>query len=99
VGDFAVSATCDYQAQTRTAAGATSPLSLPKSNVLAWELEGGSRVTLRPSGTEPKIKVYLELREVLTTGEPMAPAHQRAMTRLAGLQTAFLAEAKTRGLP
>ncbi len=99
VGDFAVSATCDYQAQTRTAQGTASALSLPKSNVLAWELEGGSRITLRPSGTEPKIKVYLELREVLTPGEPMAPAHQRAMSRLAGLQTAFLAEAKTRGLP
>jgi phosphomannomutase len=99
IGELAVTATCDYQAQARTSHGASVPLTLPKSNVLAWELEGGSRVTLRPSGTEPKIKVYLELREVLTEGEPMAPAHARAMTSLSALQAAFLAEAKTRGLP
>lgn len=32
---------------------------LPKSNVLAFFLEGGSKAIVRPSGTEPKIKVYL----------------------------------------
>ena len=31
----------------------------PKSNVLAFELEGGAGVVIRPSGTEPKIKSYL----------------------------------------
>lgn len=31
---------------------------LPKSNVLEFELEGGSKIIVRPSGTEPKIKVY-----------------------------------------
>ncbi|TNE91355.1 MAG: phospho-sugar mutase [Deltaproteobacteria bacterium] len=33
---------------------------LPKSNVLAWELADGSRVLARPSGTEPKLKLYAE---------------------------------------
>lgn len=33
-------------------------LTLPKSNVLAFFLEGGSKVIVRPSGTEPKIKTY-----------------------------------------
>lgn len=32
---------------------------LPPSNVIEWRLEGGSRVLLRPSGTEPKLKAYL----------------------------------------
>ena len=34
-------------------------LTLPKSNVLGFHLEDGSSVIVRPSGTEPKIKVYL----------------------------------------
>lgn len=33
-------------------------ITLPKSNVLAFFLEGGSKVIVRPSGTEPKIKTY-----------------------------------------
>lgn len=41
-----------------TATGAESEIALPKSNVLAFFLEGGSKVIVRPSGTEPKIKTY-----------------------------------------
>ena len=33
-------------------------IDLPKSNVVAFKLENGSSLTVRPSGTEPKIKVY-----------------------------------------
>src|SRR5207245_4085184 len=55
VGGVAVLAVGDYQAQQRTArGGAVTPIALPKSNVLAFELEGGSRIIARPSGTEPK---------------------------------------------
>lgn len=32
---------------------------LPSANVLAFDLEGGNKVIVRPSGTEPKVKVYL----------------------------------------
>jgi len=38
--------------------GARSPIDLPKSNVLIYETEDGTRVAARPSGTEPKIKFY-----------------------------------------
>ena len=38
--------------------GTETEISLPKSNVLAFFLEGGSKVIVRPSGTEPKIKTY-----------------------------------------
>lgn len=41
-----------------TATGTESEIALPKSNVLAFFLEGGSKVIVRPSGTEPKIKTY-----------------------------------------
>lgn len=37
----------------------TETIQLPKSNVLSYTLEGGNAVIVRPSGTEPKIKLYL----------------------------------------
>ena len=36
-----------------------SVISLPKSNVLSYSLEDNSKVIVRPSGTEPKIKIYI----------------------------------------
>ncbi|MBR3286931.1 MAG: phospho-sugar mutase [Bacteroidales bacterium] len=41
--------------------GATSTVNLPKSNVLQYVTEDGAKVTIRPSGTEPKIKFYIEV--------------------------------------
>ena len=49
----------DYETGIRRAAGGQGQaLGLPPSNVLYFELEGGSRFVIRPSGTEPKIKLY-----------------------------------------
>lgn len=50
----------DYQAGTITelATGHTEPTGLPSSNVMYFELEGGDVIVARPSGTEPKIKIY-----------------------------------------
>lgn len=39
--------------------GTEKAINLPKSNVLAYKLPGGSGVIVRPSGTEPKIKIYI----------------------------------------
>ena len=40
--------------------GNATPLDMPEaSNVLQWYTEDGTKVSVRPSGTEPKIKVYL----------------------------------------
>ncbi len=38
------------------------PVDLPKSNVLQFVLEDGTRITMRPSGTEPKIKFYFSCK-------------------------------------
>ncbi len=89
IGEFTVTHTNDYLGETP----------LPKSNVIAYELEGGSRVTLRPSGTEPKIKFYFELGETLAVGEALAGAKVRATARLQALEQAFLVLAHARGLP
>ena len=42
---------------------------LPPSDVLTYWLEGGIRVIVRPSGTEPKVKAYYELRLDVGDGE------------------------------
>jgi len=39
--------------------GERTPLTLPKSDVLAYTLEGGAGFIVRPSGTEPKVKAYI----------------------------------------
>lgn len=44
---------------TDTKSGAQEKITLPKSNVLAFSLLGGNSAIIRPSGTEPKIKVYV----------------------------------------
>jgi phosphomannomutase len=99
VGALKLDATNDYQSQQRTAGGKSAALSLPKSNVIAYELSGGSRVTLRPSGTEPKIKFYFEHKETLQAGEPMGPARERAQAALLKLEADVLKLARERGLP
>jgi phosphomannomutase len=86
IGSFAVEAISDYEAGTRVAAGgATSALTLPKSNVLTFDLAGGTRVIARPSGTEPKLKIYFDVREAVQAGEPMADADGRARQAMAAL--------------
>ncbi|MBR6361466.1 MAG: phospho-sugar mutase [Clostridia bacterium] len=42
-----------------TVTGAEEEITLPRSNVLAYALPGGNFVIMRPSGTEPKIKIYI----------------------------------------
>jgi len=43
----------------------TKTLDLPKSNVLIYYTEDGSKIALRPSGTEPKIKFYISVNKML----------------------------------
>ena len=94
LGAWAVLAIGDYQARTRTAAdGTVTPIGLPASNVLIFDLEGGSRVIARPSGTEPKIKFYFDLCEPMAPGEALAAAEQRAAGKMAELGAAFAAAA------
>jgi len=56
--------TKDFQALTATdAEGHVTKLDMPAtSNVLQWFCEDGTKVSVRPSGTEPKIKFYLEVK-------------------------------------
>ena len=61
VGDLKVVKVSDYQLKKKTdlVTGAVEDIFLPTSNVIALHLEGGNAVIIRPSGTEPKIKLYI----------------------------------------
>jgi phosphomannomutase len=78
VGDHAVTETEDLA--LRPAPGAT--------DALRWELADGSRVLLRPSGTEPKLKVYLERVDPVPGHRAFAAVSAEAAERLAGLRSA-----------
>ncbi len=59
IGPSKVMATRDYLKDTITTDEGVKPTGLPKSDVLYYELDGGAWVCVRPSGTEPKIKIYI----------------------------------------
>jgi phosphoglucomutase len=61
----------DYQASTaqNIQSGMTTEMDIPKSNVLIYYTENGTKVAARPSGTEPKIKFYMSVNAELDTVE------------------------------
>ena len=60
IGGFKVTSFADYVASEKVdmVTGEKTAITLPKSDVLAFDLENGASVIIRPSGTEPKIKAY-----------------------------------------
>ena len=78
-GPFKVEAVRDYSADLRrTLDGKTEPLNIPKCNCVYYELESGSFVCVRPSGTEPKLKIYYSIK---------APTEAAAEEALAACKT------------
>ena len=62
-GSFAVEAVRDYSASVRrTKDGREETLDIPKCNCVYYELSGGSFICVRPSGTEPKLKIYYSVK-------------------------------------
>jgi len=69
----------DYQASTmkNIVTGKEYPLNIPKSNVLIYYTEDGSKIACRPSGTEPKIKFYISVKETLKSVENFEKVQQK----------------------
>ena len=74
----------DYQDGTErdTASGAVSPMALVGSNVLAYDLADETTLVVRPSGTEPKIKVY-----VLAKGKDSTDSQEKVAKYTAWAET------------
>ena len=62
---------------------------IPKSNVLIYYLEDGSKICARPSGTEPKIKFYFSVNGILDTIENAESVEKELNNKIAGIISAM----------
>jgi len=69
--------------------GKVMPLALDKSNVMQFYLEDGSKISARPSGTEPKIKYYFSVQAPLPSVGEYRKVEQQLNEKLAALKTYF----------
>ena len=72
---------------TDVKAGTTTKMDMPvTSNVLQFFTEDGSKVSIRPSGTEPKIKFYIEVRGKMETAADYEAANQAAEAKIEAIK-------------
>ncbi|WP_298894440.1 phospho-sugar mutase [uncultured Psychroserpens sp.] len=74
----------DYQLSTikHISTGEETALDIPKSNVLIYYTEDGSKIALRPSGTEPKIKFYISVNTNLDNMAAFKATEQKLEARI-----------------
>ena len=83
---YDVAYTDNYNARVRTYAdGTQKPITLPRSKVMYYALTSGDWVCARPSGTEPKLKVYVSAK-----GDSKEAADSKAAVLIAALKEKFL---------
>jgi phosphomannomutase len=90
LGEWSILFADDYFNQTRRQGEKLIAISLPQTNMIALHLgkEGGEvgkaygRIMIRPSGTEPKLKFYFELREEILEHESIEQAQSRAQMQI-----------------
>lgn len=87
INGSAVAQLLDYQLQKgkNVQTGEEWSINLPKSNVLQFILEDGSKISARPSGTEPKIKFYFSVNTPLDKAENFDVVHGQLNKRIAGI--------------
>ena len=74
----------DFQSLEITKAdGSKEKMDMPDtSNVLQWFCTDGTKVSVRPSGTEPKIKFYLEIKDTMNSASDFPACEQRAVVKI-----------------
>lgn len=84
IGGSPVALVKDYKTLTATdAQGKSIPLEMPETaNVLQFFTEDGTKISVRPSGTEPKIKFYIEVKGQMKCAGCYARANEEAMTKV-----------------
>ncbi len=77
----------DYELQkgTNLITGESWKINLPKSNVLQFITEDGSKISARPSGTEPKIKFYFSVNTTLTNASEFDSKFAQLQEKINGI--------------
>lgn len=78
----------DYKTlEGKNADGTVEKLDMPDtSNVLQWFCEDGTKVSVRPSGTEPKIKFYVEVKDTMTEASQYAELDKKGAEKIAAIK-------------
>ncbi len=78
----------DYleQQSTDISTGKKTPIDLPESNVLQFLLEDGSKISVRPSGTEPKIKFYFSVSAKMENKEDYGLVKAKLEEKILGIK-------------
>ena len=78
----------DFQSLELTKAdGSKEKMDMPDtSNVLQWFCTDGTKVSVRPSGTEPKIKFYLEIKDTMNSASDFPVCEQRAGEKIEAIK-------------
>ena len=69
--------------------GKETAIDLPKSNVIQFFTEDGSKITVRPSGTEPKIKFYFGIKTELNNKEDYYKVREELKSKLSAIITSL----------
>lgn len=87
INGVAVAQLLDYELQkgTEPQTGKTWSIQLPKSNVLQFILADGSKISARPSGTEPKIKFYFSVNDTLASAADYEKVNAALDQKIAGI--------------
>ena len=89
IGGLKVLNVSDYKlsVSTDTKTGKSEKIGLPKSNVLSYSLEGNSKIIIRPSGTEPKIKIYVTaVAENMDSAQKLTEKLSESIESIMGLE-------------
>ncbi len=76
----------DYKAGTSVENGTTGDIPLPKSDVLQFFTADGTKVTVRPSGTEPKIKFYFGVKGELIGAQQYDEVKEKLVSKIAAVK-------------
>ena len=89
IDGVAVAALLDYELQVgkNLQTGESYPINLPKSNVLQFLLNDGTKISARPSGTEPKIKFYFSVNSKLANAEGFEAADKLLDEKIARIMS------------
>ncbi len=87
LGGSKVTVVKDFKTLEMTTAAGKEKLDMPEtSNVLQWFCEDGTKVSVRPSGTEPKIKFYCEVKGTMKSAADYADQNKKAADKIEAIK-------------